>query len=108
MSAADILDGGSFTVTCTVKNVGDVDSKEVVQCYVRDNVASMMRPMRSLAGFKKEMLATGEEKTFTFTLGTRELGFYNENGDFVIEPGKFTVWVGDSSLTENKIEITVK
>lgn len=108
MSAADILDGGSFTVTCTVKNVGDVDSKEVVQCYVRDNVASMMRPMRSLAGFKKEMLAAGEEKTFTFTLGTRELGFYNENGDFVIEPGKFTVWVGDSSLTENKIEITVK
>lgn len=108
LTVEDIMNGETFSVTCKVKNVGDVGSKEVVQCYIHDELASMMRPMRSLAGFKKEYLEPGEEREFTFTLGRRELGFYNDEGEFTVESGEFTVWVGDSSVTDNKITLSVK
>ena len=54
-------------------------------------------PSKKLEGFQRVTLAPGQSKTVTFTLGRQNLGFYNEQGQFVVEPGPFNLWVGDSS-----------
>ena len=57
----------------------------------------MVRPVKQLAGFKRLTLAPGEEREITFQLHTAQLGFYNENMDFVVEPGAFDIMVGTSA-----------
>jgi len=84
-----------------------VTSKEVIQCYIRDHVGTMMRPRRLLKGIRKPEIAPGESYTATFEIGERELGYWLD-GKFGVEKGKFTVYIGDSCLTENGVEITVK
>jgi beta-glucosidase len=54
--------------------------------------------VRKLEGFQRVTLAPGEAKTVTFTLGRQNFGFYNDEGQFVVEPGPFDAWVGDSSV----------
>lgn len=100
--------GETFTVTVDVTNTGTVDAKETVQLYVRDKVASFLRPMRELKGFEKTLIKAGETKTVTFTLGEKQLGFYWEDGTFTVEKGEFEIYVGGNSLTKNKISLWVK
>lgn len=92
-----------FIVGITVKNIGEVDGKELVQCYVCDEVASSMRPIRELKGFEKVFLKKGEEKEILFKLGKNELGFYNMNNEFVVEEGLFTVYLGGNAYCEDKL-----
>ena len=99
--------GDSFKVAVKVKNVGERSGKETVQLYVRDLVASMMRPLRELKGFEKIELKAGEEKEVVFEVGAKSLGFYNSSGDYVIERGKFEIYVGNCCLTENKVVVEV-
>ena len=80
---------------------------EVVQCYIRDKVATMMRPLRALEGFARVSLAPGEEKTVTFSLSAKELGFYGKNGKFAVEKGDFLLYVGGSSYAPESGTITV-
>jgi len=91
-------------IEATIRNTGKVAGKETAQLYIRDQVASVSRPVRELKGFKKIALRPGESKKITFTLGKEDLGFYNGRGDFVIEPGMFDVYIGgssDASLTKS-------
>jgi beta-glucosidase len=88
---------GTLTVTANVKNTGSHDGVEVVQLYTRDLVGSITRPIRELKGFERVPLKAGEQRTVTFNVPAKELGFFNEEGRFIIEPGKFHVWVGGSS-----------
>ena len=106
-SLDEINAGGCFEVSVTVKNTGDVAGDDVPQCYVRDKVASMMRPLRQLEGFERITLAPGEEKTVTFRLGLNELGFYGKNGKFAAEKGDFLVYVGRSSYAPEVGKITI-
>jgi beta-glucosidase len=108
LSLAELEAGGSFRVSVTVENTGKRDGKEVVQCYINDSVASMVRPIRELRAFRKITLAAGEKKTVTFSLGFEELAFYNAESKLVVEPGKFTVAVGASCYTGNAVTIEVK
>ena len=57
-----------------------------MQLYIRDLVASIVRPVKELKGFELVELDSGEEKTIKFTLNKQELGFYNLKGEFVFEP----------------------
>lgn len=98
-------ENGEYVVGITVKNVGDCDGKELVQCYVCDEVASSMRPIRELKGFSKVTLKKGEEKEVLFKLGEKELGFYNMQNKFVVEPGIFTVYLGGNAYCDNKLTI---
>jgi beta-glucosidase len=82
------------TVTVTVTNTGAVDGDEVVQCYVRDEVASVARPVRQLVGFERVHLPVGATRTVTFTIHPSRLAFYDEQLDFVCEPGAFRVELG--------------
>lgn len=87
----------TVTVSATVMNAGTVAGAEVVQLYIRDPVASVVRPVKELEGFAKVSLKPGERQTVRFTLGPRELGFYDRDMEWVVEPGAFTVWIGPSS-----------
>lgn len=97
--------GSEFVVGITVKNIGEVDGKELVQCYVCDEVASSMRPIRELKGFEKVFLNKGEEKEILFRLGEDELGFYNMKNEFVVEEGAFTVYLGGNAICDNKLTL---
>lgn len=106
ISLSDIDAGGTVKITATVKNTGELDGKEVIQCYVRDHFAKMMRPRRQLVAFVKPEIGAGEEYTAVFEIGKRELGYWL-HGEFIAEKGKFTVYVGENCLTENGVEIEV-
>lgn len=107
VKSEDIEMGKGFSISVTVKNVGSHAGKEIVECYIRDICASMTRPLRELKGFKKVLIQKGESKEILFTLGKEELGFYNADGKFVLEKGKFEIFVGKDCLTENKLCIEV-
>ncbi|HUB52617.1 MAG TPA: beta-glucosidase BglX [Terracidiphilus sp.] len=87
-----------IAATATVKNTGDREATEVVQCYVRNLGASLEQPVRSLEGFKRVTLKPGESQQVTFDLGFNELSFYTNSGKAVIEPTQYSVWIGGSSL----------
>ena len=88
---------GQITISTEVKNEGAAAGSEVAQLYIRDKVASVEQPMRELKGFQRVLLAPGESKHITFTLGFDDLAFYNADLQRVVEPGSFDTWVGSSS-----------
>jgi beta-glucosidase len=98
LSASSIAATGKLTVTADITNTGNRAGDDVVQLYIRDQVASILQPVRRLDGFQRVTLAPGQKRTVTFTLGPQNLGFYNNQGQFGVEPGGFDVYVGDSSV----------
>jgi len=68
-----------------------------VQLYLQDPVASVTRPVRELRGFQRVHLAAGEARRVELRLGPEQLGLWNREQRFVVEPGEFRVWVGGSS-----------
>ena len=84
-------------VTCTVKNVGSYDGDEVVQLYIRDEVASIAPASKLLKGFQRVHINKGETKQVTFHLTERDLSVYSEEKGWHMEPGEFTIMVGGSS-----------
>lgn len=91
------LSNNSFKVSVSVKNVGRFTGKEIIQLYVKDIVASVVRPVKELKGFQKLEFKAKEEKIVEFILTEKELGFYNNDGQFIIEPGEFEIMVGANS-----------
>jgi beta-glucosidase len=89
---------GTVTVSATVHNVGAREGDEVVQLYVRDVAASVTRPVQELKGFQRVALRPGESRRVEFRLGPAELGLYDRNMRWVVEPGRFEVRVGNSSV----------
>lgn len=94
-------------VEVTLKNTGKVKGEEVVQLYLRDVFASVTRPVKELKGFEKAELAPAESRVIRFTLTDKELGFYNNEGQFVVEPGTFEVMVGGNSRDLMKQSFTL-
>ncbi len=109
LSAPRITPAETLRVTVTVTNTGPRSGTEVAQLYVRDEVASVTRPVRALAGFRRIALAPGEAQRVEFALTPRELGCYGPDLRFVVEPGRFRVFVGGSSAEglEATFEVTV-
>ena len=91
------IDGNKVTVT--VKNTGKVAGKEIVQWYVGDDKACVLRPKKELKRDEKIALAPGEEKTVTYTIADKDLEFFDENQHaWVSEAGSFTISVASSSV----------
>ncbi len=84
-------------VSVEVTNTGDRDGTEVVQLYVRDDVASTARPIKELIGFGRVDLRVGVTRTVMFTVDPSRLAFHRPDMKLVTEPGTFTFWVGGSS-----------
>lgn len=93
----DATDSKNIAVQVTVKNTGEFSGEEVAQLYIRDRVASEVRPVKELKGFSKFHLNPGESRSVAFTLTAKELGFYTSQGEFVVEPGTFDILVGSNS-----------
>jgi beta-glucosidase len=90
--------GETVSSQCTVRNIGKITGKEVVQLYLRDVESSLVRPIKELKGFQKVTLQPGEEKVIEFELNSRSFAFYDDlAAAWVVEPGEFEVLVGSSS-----------
>jgi beta-glucosidase len=97
----------SIKVSVDVTNTGSRAGDEVAQLYINDPVASLSQPVRRLRGFQKVPLGPGEKQTVTFRLDASDVGFYDNSGRFVVEPGAINVYAGDSSKADLTGSFTV-
>jgi beta-glucosidase len=100
--------GGSITVTAKVNNTAGPDGDDVAQLYIHDPVASISQPVRRLRGFERVTVPAGQSTTVTWHLDRNDVGFYDNSGHFVVEPGTIEVYVGDSSDADMKDTFTVQ
>lgn len=97
-------DKGFLSVSVDVTNTGNYDGEEIVQLYVADKVASMVRPVKELKGFQKVFIPKGQTKRVEFKLNVKDLGFWNNLMQYVVEPGTFEIMVGTNSEELQKKE----
>ncbi|MEZ4802975.1 MAG: beta-glucosidase BglX [Gelidibacter sp.] len=104
----NVIDNDKVKVSVDLTNTGKVKGKEVAQLYLRDEFASITRPVRELKGFELVELNPNETKTLNFELTQSELGFYDNDGNYLIEPGGFTVFVGGDSNARLEAKFELK
>ena len=97
LAEKEVATDGVIHVSCFVENTGDVAGDEVVQLYFHTKKAHVVRPVMQLAGFKRISLAPGEKRKISFALDTRQLGYYNEDMEFVVEPTRMDIMIGTSA-----------
>ncbi|MEO8397724.1 MAG: fibronectin type III-like domain-contianing protein, partial [Chloroflexota bacterium] len=78
-------------------NIGVRAGDEVVQLYIHQTVSGITRPVMELKAFKRISLDAGQTQTVSFTLAVNQLGFYDLENRFVVEPGTVEVMIGSSS-----------
>lgn len=107
LSATTIKKGSKVTATATITNTGTRDGDEIVQFYIHDRFASIVRPVKELKGFQRIHLAKGESKTVSFDIDASTLSYYDTNGNTVLEPGDFDIMIGPNSRDVNTVKLTV-
>lgn len=111
LSASSMRSDGTITASVNVANTGSRDGVALVQLYIRDIVfPAGPRPVRELKGFKKVHLSPGESQDVQFTLSGHDLGYYDKNGRWLVEPGEFQVWLTKDSASGKpaEFELTAK
>jgi beta-glucosidase len=108
LSAGSVSTSGTLTVSADITNNGTVAGDDVAQLYIHEDGTSILQPVRRLDGFQRVTLASGQTKTVTFTLRPSNIGFYNNQGQFAVEPGAVNVYVGDSSVGGLSGQFTVR
>lgn len=94
LSSARMPRGGKVEASVTVANTGERAGETVVQLYIQDVAASVVRPVKELKDFRKLVLQPGEKKEVRFTIGEDKLAFYNAKLQYLAEPGEFKVQIG--------------
>ena len=89
--------GETVNISLAIKNTGKIAGDEVIQLYIRDEYASMPRPIKELKGYQRINLKPDEERTITFHLPVDQLAFYDEDLELCVEAGKILVMAGSSS-----------
>jgi beta-glucosidase len=107
LSSTSVSSTGSVSASVDVTNTGNRVGDEVVQLYINDPVASLSQPVRRLRGFQRVTLEPGQTRRLMFTLDQTDFGFWNNSGEFVVEPGRIDVYAGNSSKAELKQSLTV-
>ena len=90
-------DGDALAITVRLKNTGGRAGTEVAQLYMQDVAASLVRPVKELKDYQRVALEPGEEKTLSFRLLKKDMGFYDNSGKYLLEDGLFRIFVGGSS-----------
>lgn len=98
----------TIRASVTVTNTGERAGTDVIQLYLHDVAASVVRPVRQLKGVQKVTLAPGEEREVVFEITEEMLRFHTADGIFASEPGRFEVMIGENSETENKAVFVLK
>ncbi|MHA6317656.1 glycoside hydrolase family 3 N-terminal domain-containing protein [Altererythrobacter sp. CAU 1778] len=107
LSSTTVKAGQGVTVRVPVTNTGKRAGDEVVQVYLRDEVSSVTRPVKELAGFQRVTLKPGEKKMVEITVQPRSMMLWNRDMEQVIEPGTFTVMTGPSSAETQSVSFEV-
>ncbi len=89
--------GDHLAVSVKVTNTGKRSGVETVQLYMQDVVGSIVRPVKELKGFTKVSLEAGASAQVSFTLNKSDMGFYNNDGKYLLEDGTFRIYVGGNS-----------
>ncbi|MCI5931339.1 MAG: beta-glucosidase BglX [Prevotella sp.] len=107
LSSSTMKAGGKVTATATITNTGSRDGDEIVQFYIRDRFASIVRPVKELKGFQRIHLAKGESKTVSFDIDAATLSYYDNEGKTVLEPGDFDIMIGANSANVQSAKLTL-
>ena len=99
--------GENLEISVRLKNTGERAGTEVAQLYIRDVAASLVRPVKELKDYCRVALAPGEERELRFTLPKKDLGFYDNAGQYRLEDGLFRIFVGGSSRDVLERELRV-
>lgn len=91
------INNTSYVAEVTITNTGNFDGDEVAQLYIRDEVASTVRPVKQLKHFSRINLKKGQSKTVSFELSEKDFTIIDQKMERIVEPGKFTIMVGSSS-----------
>lgn len=108
LSSQSITANESIYVSVELSNKGKYEGEEVVQLYIQDVTASIVRPVKELKGFKKLKLKAGEKITVEFTIHPEDLSFFDADGKTLLEKGKFNVFVGGNSRDVLKASFELK
>lgn len=108
LSSSEMASDGSVTVSVPVTNTGRRDGTEVVQLYIRDLAASMARPVKELKRFERVEINAGATETVTFTLTPDDFKFYNNDLEFILEPGEFDIMTGPNSADVKSTRLTIR
>lgn len=95
----------TVNISLKVKNTGKYEGEEIVQLYIRDVAASYIRPVKELKAFEKIALKVGEEKLVKFALSAKDFSFYDMDGNKLLEPGDFEIYVGGNSVDVSKLNL---
>jgi beta-glucosidase len=98
---------GQLTASVTVKNTGKRDGYEVVQLYICDKAASIIRPLKELKGFQKVFIKAGQSVKVDFQITSDLLKFYNSDLEYVCEPGDFDAMIGCNSVELKSAKFTL-
>jgi beta-glucosidase len=94
----DVLKTGeSVEISFEIMNTGEYEGEEIAQLYIRDLICSVTRPVKELKGFKKVNIDPGERKTLVLPLSTDDLRFYDQDMEYIVEPGEFEIMIGSSA-----------
>jgi beta-glucosidase len=105
LDAPVLKPGGSLVAHLTLANTGSRAGTETVQLYIRALAASAgPRPVRELKGFQKIPLQPGESRDLAFTLSANDLGYYDTKGNWLVEPGKYQLWLAKDSASGEPVE----
>ncbi len=96
------------TVSIRITNEGPFDGAEVVQLYIRDEYASVTRPVKELKAFKRIFLKNGESTDVTFQITPEMLQCFGADNEWTVEPGDFTIMVGSSSSDEDLQQLSLR
>ena len=97
LSADKLPEDGEIKASVYIQNTGEREGSDVLQLYIRDLTASVARPVKELKGIEKVSLKPGEKKEISFRITEEMLRFVRADGSYGSEPGKFRVWISDSS-----------
>ena len=89
----EMTENETITVSVEVSNTGDYDGETVVQLYLRDDYASLVRPVKELKDYKKILLKKSEKQIVSFEIDKEKLMFWSANAKFEAEKGTFTAWI---------------
>jgi beta-glucosidase len=103
-----IKKGDPVEVKFNLTNSGTVEAEEVAQIYLTDVQASVKVPIQKLVGFNRVNLHPNETRTITFSITPEMMMLVDENGDSILEAGKFSVRVGGSSPGQRSIELGIQ
>ena len=97
MSSSELTFDDILKVSVDVTNTGLRDGKEVVQLYLRDEYSKILRPVKELKAFGKVLILPGETKTIELKVRMSDCGYYDNKGNYLLEPGTFMIMVGAAS-----------